>query len=83
MWRETIRRLAIAGPGDSGPVARPEPWLTRVNGAAAEAEMQRILQGINWGAPYGLEGWITRTAACLGLNASHRPIGRPEKLVEM
>jgi REP element-mobilizing transposase RayT len=29
------------------------------------------------------EVFVTRTAALLGLDASHRPIGRPEKLVEM
>ncbi len=45
--------------------------------------MQRILQSVNWGAPFGSDGWMTRTVALLGLDASHQPIGRPQKLVEL
>ena len=45
--------------------------------------MQRILQCVNWDASFGSEGWMPRTAALLGLDASLRPIGHPQKLVEM
>jgi hypothetical protein len=41
--------------------------------------MQRILQSVNWGAPFGSEGRMTRTIALLGLDASHRPIGCPQR----
>lgn len=45
--------------------------------------VQRIRQSVNRGAPFGLEGWMRRTAILLGLDASLRPIGRPPKLVEI
>lgn len=74
----------VPGPRiDPGPVTRPEPWLLWVNGPVEETEMQRIRQSVNRGAPFGSESWMTQTAALLGLEASLRPIGRPQKLAEM
>ena len=32
---------------------------------------------------FGSEGWMSEWPHLLGLNASLRPIGRPQKLVEM
>ena len=78
-WGAPVQRPRI----DSGPVARPEPWLLWVNESVGKTEMQRIRQSINRGAPFGSEGWMTETAARLGLEASLRPIGRLQKLVEM
>ena len=67
---------------DVGPVARPEPWLDWVNGSMDEMEVQRVRQSVNRGAPFGSAVWTVVTAALLGLDASLRPIGRPQKLVE-
>lgn len=55
------------------------PW---VNETTAETAVQRIRQSVNRGAPFGSEGWMTRTTALLGLGASLRPIGRLQKMVE-
>lgn len=77
-WGTPVQRPRI----DAGPVARPAPWLVWVNEPVKETEVQRIRQSVNRGAPFGSEGWMTRTAKLLGLGASLRPIGRPQKLVE-
>ena len=78
-WRESVRGPRV----EAGPVARPESWVEWVNGAMEETDIQRIRQSVNRGAPFGSVSWTTATAALLGLGASLRPIGRPQKLVEM
>ncbi len=47
-----------------------------------ETDFQRIRQSVNRGAPFGTDAWTAVTAERLGLDASLRPIGRPQKLVE-
>lgn len=77
-WRESVRGPHV----ETGPVARPQPWLDWVNGPMEETEVQRIRQSVNRSAPFGSAAWTAVTAALLGLDASLRPIGRPQKLVE-
>lgn len=77
-WKESVRGPCV----EVGPVARPEPWLDWVNGPMTETEVQRVRQSVNRNAPFGSQGWVAMTAALLGLDASLRPIGRPQKLVE-
>lgn len=77
-WRESLRGPRV----EAGPVARPEPWLQGVNESMADADVQQIRQSLNRVAPCGSETWVTIVAAMLGLEASLRPIGRPEKLLE-
>lgn len=77
-WRESVRGPRVK----AGPVARPESWLEWVNGAMEETDVQRIRQSVNRNAPFGSDTWTAVTAELLGLDASLRPIGRPQKLVE-
>ena len=77
-WRESVRDPPV----EAGPVARPESWLDWVNGAMEETGVQRIRQSVNRNAPFGSDAWTAVTAERLGLDASLRPIGRPQKLVE-
>ena len=77
-WRESARGPQI----EVGPVVRPEPWLDWVNGEMDETDVQRIRQSVNRNAPFGSAAWSAVTADLLGLDASLRPIGRPQKLVE-
>ncbi|MEK7760738.1 MAG: transposase [Nitrospirota bacterium] len=77
-WRESVRDPLV----EAGPVARPESWLEWVNGAMEETGVQRIRQSVNRNAPFGSDAWTAVTAERLGLDASLRPIGRPQKLVE-
>ena len=77
-WRESVRGPRV----EAGPVARPESWLEWVNGAMEETDVHRIRQSVNRNAPFGSDTWTAVTAERLGLDASLRPIGRPQKLVE-
>lgn len=78
VWKESVRGPRL----EAGPVVRPQPWLDWVNGPMSEAEVQQIRQSVNRNAPFGSAAWSAVTAARLGLDASLRPIGRPQKLVE-
>lgn len=77
-WSESVRSSRV----EAGPVARPHLWLDWVNGAMEEMDSQRIRQSVNRGAPFGTDAWTAVTAELLGLDASLRPIGRPQKQVE-
>jgi putative transposase len=77
-WRDATRAASL----DVGPVPRPEPWLDWVNGPMEAVEVQHVRQSVNRGAPFGSAAWAAVTATILGLEASLRPIGRPQKLVE-
>lgn len=79
VWMESVRGLRV----ETGPVTRPQPWLGWVNESMTDAEVHQIRQSVNRGAPFGSASWTTVTASLLGLDASLRPIGRPQKLVEM
>jgi putative transposase len=85
-WRWSSARgwnESVGGPHvDMGPVPRPHPWLDWVNGPIEERDVHRIRQSVNRNAPFGSETWTAVTATLLGLDASLRPIGRPQKLVE-
>jgi putative transposase len=77
-WRESVRGPCV----EAGPVTRPQPWLNWVNEPMTDMEIQRIRRSVNRNAPFGSEAWTVITAELLGLDASLRPIGRPQKLVE-
>ena len=83
--RANARRTLFEDDGDyaaAGPVVRPQPWLKWVNEPMSEVEVQRVRQSVNRNAPFGSEPWSVVTATRFGLEASLRPIGRPQKLVE-
>lgn len=77
-WGESLREPRV----DAGPVGRPAPWLGWVNEPMLETERQRIRHSVRRNAPFGSTAWSAVTAERLGLDASLRPIGRPQKLVE-
>lgn len=78
-WRESVRGPRV----EAGPMVRPESWLDWVNGPMEERDVQRIRRSVNRNAPFGSDAWTAVTAERLGLDASLRPIGRPQKLMEM
>jgi len=63
----------------SGPVPRPEPWLSFVNREEEAAELARIREAVNRGSPFGDSAWRENAARKLGLEATIRPRGRPSK----
>jgi putative transposase len=62
-----------------GPFPRPAAWLDYVQTPLTEAELARLRQSVNRGAPFGGADWSQRTAKRLGLEASLRRRGRPKK----
>ncbi len=80
-WSSLGRRSGGLGAGllDNGPEPLPEGWLTYVNGAETEAELEALRRSAARGRPYGEESWVGRTAVRLGLESSLRPRGRPRK----
>jgi putative transposase len=83
-WGSLAWRLA-GYPGSfltSPPVPLPHDWLDRVNAPESSAEVAALRHSVNRGAPFGNADWIEATAACLGLESSLRPRGRPRKRCE-
>ena len=64
---------------DPGPVARPADWSDWVDQPLTPDETAQVETSLKRGRPFGGDGWVTATAARLGLAASLRPIGRPRK----
>ena len=58
-----------------GPVARPRHWLSWVNRAQTEAELEALRLSVGKGRPFGGEAWGVRTAHRMGI--SMRGPGRP------
>jgi putative transposase len=63
----------------AGPVRRPKDWPGGVNRASSTTELEALRRCINRGSPFGSEGWVTKTAAEMGLESTLRPRGRPRK----
>ena len=62
------------------PIDRPdEYWCAYVNRPQTGAELDAIRNAANRGTPFGNPGWVAKTAARLGLEASVRARGRPQK----
>ncbi len=75
LWRRTNGRGA--GLLDDGPEPLPSGWLSYVNGAETEADLEALRRSAARGRPFGEEAWVGRTAEQLGLESSLRPRGRP------
>jgi putative transposase len=63
----------------ASPVALPTNWLSIVNRAQSEAEIEAVRRSIARGAPFGTESWVKIAAKRLALQATIRPRGRPRK----
>ncbi len=64
-----------------GPVELPSNWAGLVAAAWPPAELDRIEESIQRGAPFGRTDWTQRTAARLKLHSTLRPRGRPRKRI--
>ena len=80
-WSSLCRRQPQADRGFLGvsPVPLPADWATVVDEAPGEPEVRRLQHSLTRGTPFGEEGWMQKTAAALGIEASLRPRGRPRK----
>jgi len=61
------------------PVPLPSDWMTYVNAAETDRELQEIRNCVGRSAPLGTASWSEETARRLGIVATLRPRGRPRK----
>src|SRR5213593_3495423 len=54
-------------------------WLSWVNRADTEAELEALRRSVNRSRPYGSEQWVERVVSKLGLEWTIRSRGRPRK----
>jgi len=60
------------------PRPRQSDWVTHVNAAQTEAELEAVRRSIQRGGPLGDEKWTDRTVNRLGLESTQRQRGRPQ-----
>jgi putative transposase len=82
-WSSLWRRLHGTGEQRSmlsdWPMPLPRDWLSWVNRAEREAELEALRRSVNRSRPYGSEHWVERVVSKLGLEWTMRPRGRPRK----
>ncbi len=61
------------------PLPRPRKWVSFVNEAETEAELESLRRCVQRGQPFGADQWIEETARQLNLESTLRPRGRPRK----
>jgi putative transposase len=79
---EELRSLLSAWPArDPGALSPDDPdeWEAFVNAPLTAKERERMELCLKRGQPLGDERWVRRTAACLRLEHTLRPEGRPRK----
>lgn len=82
LWRRQQPSAAQPQFLSTWPVPCPRNWLTVVNTAQSDNEVERLRQSVHRGQPYGDEAWTERTAQRLDLESTFRPRGRPRKISE-
>ena len=61
------------------PLPRPRKWVSTVQQAQTQSELDAIRRSVNKGLPFGRDEWVKKTAKRLGLESTMRPRGRPKK----
>jgi len=79
LWRRERGPEQARGWLSPWPVSYPGPWAGWVNEPQTAAEEEALRRCTARGQPFGGAGWVERTAALLGLEATLRPRGRPRK----
>jgi putative transposase len=85
-WSSLYRRQHFKEMEDRGeivlapwPVERPGDWARRVQTAQNEKELSALRTSLSKGRPFGDATWQAITTRRLGLQSSHRGVGRPRK----
>ncbi len=79
LWRRAQADAELRKILADWPVARPRAWLTLVNRAQTDAELESVRRCIARGQPFGGDDWTQRVAQQLGLESTLRRRGRPSK----
>ncbi len=57
----------------------PKDWVSRVNRAETQRELEAVRQCVNRGQPFGSDDWVERMTERFSLDSVFRPRGRPYK----
>ena len=66
----------------SGPLPFPANWIKLVNRPQTDEELAALRTCVARSRPFGEDRWVAKTARLLGLEATLRPRGRPQKRQE-
>jgi putative transposase len=81
LWRRRQKDAKLREILTDWPVDRPARWVSRVNAAQTDEELEQLRLCVSRGRPFGGPVWTKRTINRLGLESSIRPRGRPRKSV--
>ena len=79
LWRRRNGTTKTRTCLSDGPIDRPRNWLSCVNRAETNEELEAIHRSIARGRPFGHTAWTQRTLTRLGLESTMRRPGRPRK----
>ena len=79
LWRREAGTAEQKSLLSKWPLPRPRKWVSFVNEAETEVELESLRRCVQRGQPYGSDQWIEETARQLSLESTLRPRGRPRK----
>jgi len=79
LWRRRNGSAKARACLSAGPIDRPRNWLTCVNRAETNEELEALHLSVARGQPFGHPAWTQRTLTRLGLESTMTPPGRPRK----
>jgi putative transposase len=79
LWRRTHPKADRAPDLSSWPMPCPPQWLTWVNEAQSQAEVDALRGCVKRGTIFGSETWSERFVVRYGYSRAKRPRGRPKK----
>jgi len=79
LWRRELGDAECRKVLSNWPSDVPKDWLTRVNRAEGQRELEALRQCVSRGQPFGSEDWVARMTRRFSLDSAFRPRGRPYK----
>jgi putative transposase len=79
LWRREFGDEASRAVLWKWPIDVPKNWVSRVNRAENDRELEALRRSVNRGQPFGGDVWMERMTRRFGLELAFRPRGRPRK----
>jgi putative transposase len=79
LWRRELGDAESRTVLSKWPIDLPKNWVSRVNRAEKQRELEALRCCVNHGRPFGSEAWVDRMARRFQLDSLFRPRGRPPK----
>ena len=79
LWRRELGDAECRTFLSKWPIDVPKDWVSRVNRAESQRELEALRRCVNRGQPFGSEDWVERMAKRFSLNSAFRSRGRPCK----